>query len=90
MFGRIITIFGAAFAAVIAEAIELKQDGYYVSPGENIQEAVELAARNPTNKTVKVLAGVYQPKAMRQATPPATCWTSTSACRCSRRSRRPR
>ena len=67
MFGRIITIFGAAFAAVIAEAIELKQDGYYVSPGENIQEAVELAARNPTNKTVKVLAGVYQPKAMRQA-----------------------
>lgn len=48
-------------------AIELKSDGYYVSPGENIQEAIELAAANPTNKVVKVLAGIYQPKAKRQA-----------------------
>jgi hypothetical protein len=48
-------------------AIELKRDGYYVSAGENIQDAIELAAKNPTNKTVKVLAGVYQPKAKRQA-----------------------
>jgi hypothetical protein len=47
--------------------IELKPDGYYVSAGENIQDAIELAAKNPTNKTVKVLAGIYQPKAKRQA-----------------------
>ena len=53
--------------AVIASAIERKPDGYYVSPGENIQDAIELAAKDATNKTVKVLAGVYQPRAMRQA-----------------------
>lgn len=47
--------------------IELKRDGYYVAPGENIQEGIDLAARNPTNKTVKVLAGVYAPRAKRQA-----------------------
>ena len=50
-----------------ASGIELKADGFYVSPGENIQEAIELAARNGTNKTVKVLPGVYAPRAKRQA-----------------------
>ncbi|MGZ8939231.1 MAG: right-handed parallel beta-helix repeat-containing protein [Limisphaerales bacterium] len=52
---------------MLAAAIELKPNGYYVAPGENIQEAIELAGKNPTNKTVKVLAGVYRPKAKRQA-----------------------
>jgi hypothetical protein len=54
-------------APICLRAIELKADGYYVSPGENIQDAIELAAKNPTNKTVKVLAGVYAPRAKRQA-----------------------
>ena len=60
-------MFGVALTAAIASAIELKPDGYYVSPGENIQDAIELAAKNPTNKAVKVRAGVYHPKALRQA-----------------------
>ena len=64
---KILQVCALFLTAVIAGAIELKQDGYYVSPGENIQDAIELAARNPTNKTVKVLAGIYQPKAKRQA-----------------------
>ena len=67
MLRRITTIFGLILTAVIADAIERKPDGYYVSPGENIQDAIELAAKDPTNKTVKVLAGVYEPKAKRQA-----------------------
>src|SRR5688500_15389898 len=60
-------MFGVALTAAIASAIERKPDGYYVSPGENIQDAIELAAKNPTNKAVKVRAGVYHPKALRQA-----------------------
>src|SRR5687768_7629000 len=60
-------MFAVILTAAIASAIEQKQDGYYVSPGENIQDAIELAAKNPTNKTVKVLAGVYQPRAKSQA-----------------------
>ena len=63
---RILTIVCGIFVSS-AGAIELKPDGYYVSPGENIQEAIELAAKNPTNKAVKVLAGTYQPRAKRQA-----------------------
>jgi hypothetical protein len=63
---RILTIVCGIFVSSAA-AIELKPDGYYVSPGENIQEAIELAAKNPTKKTVKVLAGTYQPRAKRQA-----------------------
>ena len=64
----ILTILYGLFSAMISvTAIELKPDGYYVSPGENIQDAIELAAKNPTNKTVKVLAGTYQPRAKRQA-----------------------
>ncbi len=59
----------AAFlaACLSAGAIELRPDGYHVQPGENIQEAIELAAKNRTNKTVKVHAGTYRPRAKRQA-----------------------
>jgi hypothetical protein len=42
-------------------------DGWHVYPGESIQESLEQAARNPTNKIVKVHAGVYQPDSKRQA-----------------------
>lgn len=57
------------FLAVLGRgiAIELRPDGYHVFPGENIQAAVELAAADATNKTVKVHSGVYRPSAKRQA-----------------------
>lgn len=55
------------FAAVMSLAIEWTPEGYIVRPGENIQDAIELAAKNHTNKVVKVLAGIYAPKAKRQA-----------------------
>jgi len=42
-------------------------DGWHVYPGESIQESLDQAARNPTNKIVKVHAGVYQPDSKRQA-----------------------
>jgi len=45
----------------------LEADGYHVHPGENIQEALDAAARNPTNKVVKVHTGEYRPAAKRQA-----------------------
>jgi hypothetical protein len=60
-------LFGILQTVMLARAIDLKPDGYHVSPGENIQDAIDLAARNPTNKTVRVLAGEYRPKAKRQA-----------------------
>jgi parallel beta helix pectate lyase-like protein len=44
-----------------------KPDGYHVFPEENIQEALDAAALNPTNKTVKVHAGIYRPKGRGQA-----------------------
>ncbi len=48
-------------------AADLLADGYHVYPGQSIQEAVDLAGRNPTNKMVKVHAGEYRPAAKRQA-----------------------
>ncbi|HEX7860890.1 MAG TPA: hypothetical protein VF773_11215 [Verrucomicrobiae bacterium] len=54
-------------AVVVSSAVEQRPDGFYVSPGENIQEAMNLAAQNSTQKTVKVLAGTYAPQAKRQA-----------------------
>ncbi len=42
-------------------------DGHHVFPGESIQAALDQAARNPTNKVVKVHAGVYRPDSIRQA-----------------------
>lgn len=50
-----------------ARAVELRADGWHVRAGEDIQPALNLAAQNPTNKTVKVHAGLYQPKSPRQA-----------------------
>lgn len=53
--------------AAVVFGISLAEDGYHVRPGENIQDAINLAADNLTNKVVKVHAGVYRPVAMRQA-----------------------
>ena len=50
-----------------AAAISLQPDGYHVHPGDRIQDAVQLAAANPTNKVIKVHAGEYRPEAKRQA-----------------------
>ena len=64
---RLLRVFVLALAVAAVEAIELKPDGYHIFPGENIQDAIELAAENRTNKSVKVHAGVYAPRAKRQA-----------------------
>src|SRR6478609_5650598 len=48
-------------------AVVLQPDGYHVYPGDNIQDALQEAARNPTNKVVKVHAGEYRPSNKRQA-----------------------
>lgn len=44
------------------------QDGiYHVHPGQNIQAAIELAAKDPVHKTVRVHAGTYRPSSPGQA-----------------------
>lgn len=48
-------------------AITLSNDGYHVFPGDNIQDALQQAAENKTNKVVKVHAGEYRPNGRRQA-----------------------
>lgn len=53
--------------AMRAHGIELQADGYHVYPGDNIQDALQLAAQNKTNKSVKVHAGEYHPASKRQA-----------------------
>jgi len=51
----------------LAAAISLSEDGYHVFPGDNIQDALQQAAANQTNKVVKVHAGEYRPNGKRQA-----------------------
>jgi hypothetical protein len=51
----------------VSAAIALLEDGYHVYPGDNIQEALQKAAENTTNKIVKVHAGEYRPDSRRQA-----------------------
>ena len=51
----------------LCAAISLSEDGYHVFPGDNIQDALQQAAANKTNKTVKVHAGEYRPTSKRQA-----------------------
>jgi len=51
----------------LGAAISLSEDGYHVFPGDNIQDAVQLAAKNKTNKVVKVHAGEYRPTSKGQA-----------------------
>ena len=47
--------------------VTLKDGAYQVFPGDNIQDALENAARNPTVKVVKVHPGEYRPHTKRQA-----------------------
>ena len=48
-------------------AVTLSGDGYHVFPGDNIQDALQRAAADKTNKVVKVHAGEYRPNSKRQA-----------------------
>jgi len=56
-----------AFGLENCFGINFQEDGYHVFPGDSIQEALQQAARNPTNKVVKVHSGVYRPDTKRQA-----------------------
>ncbi len=60
-------IFWPALLAAMCSGATWQPDGCHVYPGESIQESLEQAARNPTNKVVKVHAGVYRPDSKRQA-----------------------
>lgn len=40
---------------------------YHVYPGENIQDTLEIAAKDPLNKTIKVHAGTYRPESHGEA-----------------------
>src|SRR5690348_7288151 len=48
-------------------AIRFLEDGYHVFPGDEIQDALQLASSNKTNKTVWVHEGDYFPSSKRQA-----------------------
>ena len=51
----------------VAAAITLSGDAYHVFPGDQIQDALQLAAKDKSNKVVKVHAGEYRPTNKRQA-----------------------
>ncbi len=51
----------------MSAAIALLEDGYHVYPGDSIQEALQQAAENTTNKIVRVHAGEYRPDNKGQA-----------------------
>src|SRR5687767_13651402 len=67
--GRSGFLIGAVLLASVMRAtgFEERPDGIHVSPGENIQEAIDRAASRSTNRVVKVHAGEYRPGARRQA-----------------------
>lgn len=54
-------------ASCVSAAITRQTDGYHVHPGDSIQEAIERAAADKTNKTVFVHAGTYRPRSEGQA-----------------------
>lgn len=55
-------------AVVRADAAVIQRDdGYHVHPGDRIQDAVDQAGRNPSNRVVWVHAGEYRPDSRRQA-----------------------
>ena len=51
----------------VGGAITLSNDGYHVFPGDSIQDALQQAAANKSNKVVRVHAGEYRPNSKRQA-----------------------
>src|SRR5882724_12882614 len=63
---QVLLWFGLA-AVRVDGAISLSNDGYHVFPGDNIQDALQQAAENKTNKLVKVHAGEYRPNSKRQS-----------------------
>jgi hypothetical protein len=63
----LLTSFALLCAFPACGGIVSKEDGYHVFPGDNIQEALQQAAENRTNKVVKVHAGEYRPNSKRQA-----------------------
>jgi len=65
--GFILMVWSSFFRPCQTWGVLLKEDGYHVFPGENIQDALRLAARNRTNKIIKVHAGEYRPDSKRQA-----------------------
>jgi len=60
-------LFGLMCASSACGGIVPREDGYHVFPGDNIQEALQQAAENRTNKVIKVHAGEYRPNSKRQA-----------------------
>jgi hypothetical protein len=66
-FGAPIAVWLGLSILRVGAAISLSQDGYHVFPGDNIQDALQQAAENKTNKVVKVHAGEYCPNSQRQA-----------------------
>src|SRR5262245_6838718 len=60
-------IWFALSAAPVSAAISFTNNAYHVYPGDNIQEALQQAAQNKTNKVIKVHAGEYRPDSKRQA-----------------------
>ncbi len=54
-------------AVRLTAAISLSEEGYHVFPGDDIQDALNQAAANRTNKVVRVHAGEYRPEGKRQA-----------------------
>jgi len=61
------SFFGVMCASSACWGLVLGEAGYHVFPGDNIQEALQRAAENRTNKLVKVHAGEYRPNSKRQA-----------------------
>lgn len=60
-------LFVLGFLTTPARAWEWKDGAYQVYPGDQIQDALQAAARNPTGKVVRVHAGIYAPTVRRQA-----------------------
>ena len=59
--------FALMCASSVCSGIFLREDGYHVFPGDSIQDALQQAAENKTNKLVLVHAGEYRPNSKRQA-----------------------
>lgn len=55
------------FSSPIKTGADQEDVGYHVYPGDDIQAALERAARDPVNKTVKVHEGTYRPQVPGQA-----------------------
>jgi hypothetical protein len=60
-------LWALALSVSLCSGAALREDGYHVFPGDNIQDALQQAALNKTNKVVKVHAGEYRPRAGGQA-----------------------